>query len=401
MRKWHRWAISFLRDNNSLRAIPCDKDGVFCIISASLDDKLVEDKLDPKYYWPILGQGIPFRSIMRETSCIAVKLGKAFESVSITRKIMQTFRDSGPNSLICTLNHQIQTHKPPGQISDRLLHASPQHPLRALAKFVQVILLQQSRTLGHLCESTNDLLEKIKHVELSSSDPRPRVARFDVVNFFMEGSFEELSDGLFLDQPPQRRSALQHAVQHLLVHQYVESPELQQCFQVLRGGGMGMMISGEISDLCYYRKVERSFACVPSVQRRFGISSYLRYRDDVVVVYDSTPLFCQFLQLYRQKLAPTYQVTFEGVSFDSIPMLDLSLGRIGRWRSTGRMGYEPYFKPTSRPIPLAICSGHHPKVHSWPHGYLHAIASHSSSHGGFLAAREYIVNRYASQGLCS
>ena len=104
-----------------------------------------------------------------------------------------------------------------------------------------------------------------------------------------------------------------------------------------------------------------------------------------------------YMNKIKQLIAGTFTLTFEGASGSSIPMLDLRVGRLGSFAATGRVGYEPYIKPSNRSIPLDRSSAHNACVHRWPYAYLLSLARNSSTRQAFLDARSVVLSRFALQ----
>ena len=84
----------------------------------------------------------------------------------------------------------------------------------------------------------------------------------------MESTFPALGKSLFEDLPDPLAAAMDSAVDLILHNQIVYSPELQRAYAVCRGGGMGMITSGEPSDRLCWRLCEQGFATDLAVQRQ-------------------------------------------------------------------------------------------------------------------------------------
>ena len=59
----------------------------------------------------------------------------------------------------------------------------------------------------------------------------------------------------------------------------------QLVYKVNRGTGMGSLLSGDCSDLCFYKLCERPFALSPAHRNRYGVFTYGRFKDDGLVVF--------------------------------------------------------------------------------------------------------------------
>ena len=72
----------------------------------------------------------------------------------------------------------------------------------------------------------------------------------------------------------------------LLQAQAVTDPTNGNAYHVVEGSGMGMILSGEVSDMKFIQIAERSCFLRPEVRERHCISFYGRYRDDTIIITD-------------------------------------------------------------------------------------------------------------------
>ena len=141
---------------------------------------------------------------------------------------------------VCNLNYFLKTHRMPGLIELRVIHAGTNHIFAALSTFIDTVLQKSLEHEHHLCSSTTDLVRKIEGLPTSPGDVLIRV---DVSDFYMSGTHESLADlatcGLF----GPTRLAMRDAILFVLRHQLVRCKVTNRCLRVLLGSGMGMKAS--------------------------------------------------------------------------------------------------------------------------------------------------------------
>ena len=174
----------------------------------------------------------------------------------------------------------------------------------------------------------------------------------------------------------------------ILYHQYVRSPadtfvegrslRYRRLYRTVRGSGMGLTCSGEVASAAFYVETERPFACNPIIQERFGVALFLRYADDILIIFNNaSPLqrFSFFKELKAQ--SRTYPLLCEAVSSTSVAMLDLEI-----YVSNNRLCTRPYIKPTQQRRWLSDSSYHWAAVHrAWPATYEARLRNISSCQG--------------------
>jgi hypothetical protein len=162
----------------------------------------------------------------------------------------------------------------------------------------------------------------------------------------------------------------------LLDSQYIVlKSDSTSAFKVVEGSGMGLMFSGAVASLSFYRRVEVHMIN-PSGLTEHRVTSYSRYHDDIICVYHCAQSFVRFVHQMRTR-AGYFKIKCTKVSSDRIPYLDLNISK-----SNCILHVEPLLeKPI---IPLAPQSGHAPWVHAaWPTAvasrYLRLACGHVST----------------------
>ena len=74
----------------------------------------------------------------------------------------------------------------------------------------------------------------------------------------------------------------------ILANQFVHEEHFPEVVRVIKGGGMGLPSSGEISDMCLYSLCEKIWATQASVQNLHGILLYVRFKDDMFMIVDES-----------------------------------------------------------------------------------------------------------------
>lgn len=157
---------------------------------------------------------------------------------------------------------------------------------------------------------------------------------------------------------------------------------------------MGMLASDELSSTDVYVRVERDWALPEDMQRSFGISHLLRFKDDVLVVLSSSSGIQPFVQ-EMQKRAGHYRLTVDATSECGVPMFDIWVHKCARFKHDHVLETGVYVKPTFQGLPLHTSSMHPFSVHvSWPIGRLLHVIRVCSSFFLYREAATRFLNTY-------
>jgi hypothetical protein len=203
---------------------------------------------------------------------------------------------------------------------------------------------------------------------------------------FFEDFFMSPEHQIFFDVISGRPSLVHliDSVQFLLLNQFVRCPVSGRVLNVVRGSGMGSQVSSDLSDLAFFDVVE---CHALHRMRDFGVRSYVRYRDDIFMVCESSIRAHGFLELLRAKAHGVWRIKVEGASKAALPFLDVLI-QIG---GDGTIAYRPWSKPSKLFLPLHEESSHQHKVHAWPLAEVRRLATNSSDNLVFqLALLDFI-----------
>ena len=164
------------------------------------------------------------------------------------------------------------------------------------------------------------------------------------------------------------RALYQDVVLWLLTHQFIVSPVLDdEFYRVVQGSGMGLQISGPVSDLSFLEVAERVWATCPRIMGAHGIRHYVRFKDDIFVIASDRTLTRTWYAQFRKLASSLFALHVEQVSNACVRMLAVDVYIQG-----SRLRTRP--KPPQPGIPLGLDSAHHPSILSgWPKSCLSSI----------------------------
>ena len=170
--------------------------------------------------------------------------------------------------------------------------------------------------------------------------------------------------------------------------QFVSVPGFQDVvWKVQKGSGMGLPGAGEISDAALLSMAELPYATDPEVQKKFGIHEYLRFKDDIFIVFDSpNKVIGEWLRNFRQRTR-FFVIEMDKLSSSGVVMLDTFVSKGLGFESTGHLDPDLYEKPSSIKLPLSRFSAHNPAIHHhWPGGQIHRYKPLCSSKASYCEA---------------
>ena len=377
--------------------IPTDKDGGYCVVLKEFVRSAHTDILSKPWYEEIDFNIASWYNIFcaeyrKLAGFVADKTGLA----SLRSQICRTLVDCTAKNLPRKLALTVKTHKPPGLVSCRNLHVGGQQPFSGLSAWVGTVL--KTEILVHAQHLVTNSSQLVQFFRTAKFDRPVKFVKLDIREFFMKGTEEDFSRGVKL-LPATLQEPVGKSISFLLRHQFVSSDVFPgRTWRVVSGSGMGLVHSSELCDFDFFAAAEHRFVTNPRVLQKFGIFNYFRFRDDILLLCDAQSNECgRFLSILRTK-AQYVQIQMESFSFQCIQMLDLNL----RCFSDGtvfRIGFEPFFKPTSLLVPLSTRSGHHWNVHvSWPFSQIRRFARLSSTRQAFETAKAKFVQRFVEAG---
>ena len=100
---------------------------------------------------------------------------------------------------------------------------------------------------------------------------------------------------------------------------------------------MGLIMSGDVSDLAFYELAERDFATVPDAVSNLLVIAYLRYKDDVLIILRGEQ--CErrfFIHKWIDKALP-FVLKLESTSTREVAMLDVRTFKGPTWPWSGHL----------------------------------------------------------------
>ena len=175
--------LSWLR-RNQLEAVPCDKEGNYCIAKQADIVTLVKEKLDdPSFYEMASDWDAKNPSNRAELMRIAKLLPKHHKWL-----IECSLRDT--DRMWAEVLYTMKTHKPQGEVGLRLIHSSSRSSMKGPGKVLNDLLNPAIKVLPTILESSKTLVEELK--ELTSITGDDIMMRVDIKDFYLEGDHELL-----------------------------------------------------------------------------------------------------------------------------------------------------------------------------------------------------------------
>ena len=150
---------------------------------------------------------------------------------------------------------------------------------------VRLLLARRLEPLKHIMYSTDQAIAAISGLTLG---PEHRLCKADVEDFFMKANHGQM---LALIRADPETSKQERVVEFLLFNQLVRFD--RKVYRVKVGSGMGSQLSSDLCDLCFYLLVEQSLLR-PCILHAYGISAWIRYRDDILFVVNCQQMLADF-----------------------------------------------------------------------------------------------------------
>lgn len=382
------WARNWLKQRN-LAVAPSDKDGVMCLLGKNTLSDLIEAQQRPEWYEPlshlIVDREIRWMRERGERLCTRMRdFGWKVWARECSRQLHNPH--GRPAS---RFSHTVKTHKGPGKISCRLLHASVQHALLGFSAIIDRVLTKELRKYsGFLAFSTADALRILSEVRVSESSVLIKV---DIKDFYMSGRHDALCAAAWnWIHKEEERELLRSICSFVLEHQFV--CDESATFRVRIGSGMGQRHSGALSDMAVAQLAEIGIVDDSQVRNALGIQAYVRYRDDILIVLEKPKAWKQVESLLASRISTCWKIEVEMASMVGVPFLDVYVSK-----RCDRLIWRPYTKPTARHLALSSTSFHPPAVHKcWPINEMQRLWNNSCDHSAFVVARREKIARWRS-----
>lgn len=156
-------------------------------------------------------------------------------------------------SVYAQMGINVKDHKPNGSVGVRNLHCCPNYPMKGLARWLTTERLKQIPST-HILRDSAHARSRLHGLALPSHN---RLATLDIKDLFMSGD----SSTLLSDRTGAFDGALLVLISEvffLLVDSHfvslIKTSDL--VFKVVEGVGMGLLFSGAVASLRFYRRVE-------------------------------------------------------------------------------------------------------------------------------------------------
>ena len=288
-----------------------------------------------------------------------------------------------------TMNFTIKTHKEKGAVVPRPIHSYPRNHMAPGMRWLAQKLSPCLSRVPHLLRDSSDLMTKLKSFKLPEGS---RCLKFDVKDFYLTGSHDYLIEQSASILDPSDKEDFSVLAKSILSNQYVHAGPANVLLQVRHGTGMGMIASGHISDAVLYSSLERDLMLKPSVRRRYSISFYARFRDDIIVFSHASLDDLRSLISNMRTATHPFVLKLESVSKTQCQMLDVNVGfRFPAGGGSGHCHFSLFTKPSSIWQPLGPSSMHPLSIHlHWPRAQCKRIRSrYSSELEGEVAANAF------------
>ena len=346
-------------------AVPTDKDGGFALCSDDGMSVAVDQVLVSTHYDCFLSASA---WKLRIDPCIDLfePYELAARAISVNDKLFRKALFSevkyGLEGMISKLNLTVKTHKPNNEVVCRAIHSYVNCPMAPGMRWIMKCLNDRLVHLPHLLRDSSDLLCKAKRVRLTSTC---RFIKFDIKDFYMSGSFSELTSFASRAVDCSIRTDFSLLLDAVLNSQYVRSPTSGEVYKVKVGTGMGMLASGHVADAAFYEMVEKPFILKASTREHYSILFCARFKDDGILIFDAQDGIQHIAEFMNRvhEISRSFVVKLESISRTGCQMLDVFVSRDDFLR--------PHFvlfkKPSSIWQPLSPESAHHISIHKhWP-----------------------------------
>ncbi|CAK0832594.1 unnamed protein product [Prorocentrum cordatum] len=281
-----RLAFAWLESSDYV-PIKNDKETGYTLVRRSDNTQIDEMILNGPQYQEVSTDPINFDSVARSYVKLAQDIEK-YEDFPIASDITRSLK-APRHTYKAHLFKTCKTHKAPEPISFRNVHAAGKYAFAGLSHWLGRRLREVIKRYPHVVRDSADAARKLMSTRL---DPRDHLCTMDVKEFFMSGTTEELVNDILHFFSGRLRVLIERALYLLLDNQFITASTLPgRCFKVVLGTGMGLPHSGDVADLALIRRME---TWAVANLTRFSIKQYLRFKDDIFLIWKHSSLGGQF-----------------------------------------------------------------------------------------------------------
>jgi hypothetical protein len=309
-------------------------------------------------------------------------------------------------NIIARLDVTIKTHKPLTEQVPRAIHGAPKHLFAPGMRYIANRLRTSLNSFPHILKDSDHFMRVLTGMLF---EPTDRIIKLDIKDFFMSGEINPLVlHSMSLISDPGERSVLAELLRIVLTTQLICIPgdPTRSRWRVKIGSGMGLIVSGEVSDSAFLQMAEVTTILQPSFREKYNVRLWLRFKDDIFCVVGAGPADDLLREL--RHYAKFFKLKVESVDTLSrlveqdrwVCFLDLDV--TPTFHADGLIfKFRPYRKPTSIWRPLSYTSNHAASIHlSWAGAYAQRLSRHSSNSTDREEALTDFRNMLRLRGVC-
>ena len=178
------------------------------------------------------------------------KLAKRLDDLELKhlgQEVRKGLRGAELKSIVSKMSYTVKTHKPVGKIACRIIHSAAGSSFRGLSFALNDLFSPILSNLAHLCTSTDDVQKVISTASVTKNTVLMKV---DVNDFYQSGSHPLIAEVVSNHFTGETRAFVRDALFHVLYYQYAAF-DIEDCYRVVEGTGMGQGHSGGTSDLLF------------------------------------------------------------------------------------------------------------------------------------------------------
>ena len=357
MSKQELSAITTLKNNTDLVIKPYDKGRGICIMNRADYLKVGFKHLESEHYTPL------DQDITQQTIRLVHNVLTEMRQLNLIDNHTLKYLDPLTQDCTCpTMYFLPKIHKTPPNgepFVGRPIISGCSSPTAKISEYVDHFLLPVVTQQPTYVRDTADILRKLEETTLPQE---VLITSIDVVSMYTNVRQAEAIDCVCnaLDRTNYTYSVTKPPSEY--IRKLMELILGRNCFQFGNkfflqkiGCAMGSTASPEICDITLH-DLEKTI-----LTQAEHILTWWRYRDDILVIYNSTLENFKKLIDTMNQMHPTLKFTFEA-SETSINYLDLTIFKGQRFRTSGILDTKVYTKPTETYQYLHKTSSHPPHV---------------------------------------
>lgn len=255
---------------------------------------------------------------------VAKEIANNYGGPRVLQQLLKTRRDWPHHKM--KLNVLVKTHKAQGEQGCRNIHSCNRYPWNAMAYWCSEVLERYLERVKFALRRMECFVKKAK--KDIDVDPSHRLVKIDVEHFYVSGDPIQLAEtaSFIIDDDEKLRHVLQRALAFLLSHQYLESEWLKgRVWHVRRGNGMGWRVSGPVADAALYVAGEKSWAARNSILCQHGLSDYVRFRDDILVIAKEFQGLFEWFSEFKTRVGQIFELQAAEVSRSEVGFLQVNV----------------------------------------------------------------------------